>query len=109
MKRLLSILFAATLMATVLAVPATAQKKSPPKKEVAPPPQRQTGIKEILSQYIGKMTTLGTLKKVESDYFVFEEDGNTSYHPLSTLHTIKLVKDPDTGEITIEIGLVDKD
>jgi hypothetical protein len=109
MNRLLSTLCFAALMATVCAVPASAQKKEPPKKEVAPPPQRQSGIKEILSQYVGKTTSLGTLKKVESDYFVFEEDGNVSYHPLATLHTIKLVKDPDTGEITIEIGLVDKD
>ena len=109
MRHAMSALCLAVLMTAVFAAPAPAQKKEPAKKEAAAAPQRQSGIKEVLSQYVGKTTSLGVLKKVEGDYFVVEDDGNVSYHPLSTLHTIKLVKDQDTGEITIEIRLCAKD
>jgi hypothetical protein len=109
MTRILSIGVLAIVMVAACASPALAQKKTPVKKEVVAPPQRQTGIKEILTQYTGKTTNLGVLKKVEGDYFVFDDNGDISYHPLSTLHTIKLVKDQDTGEITIEIRLFARD
>ena len=109
MMRLLSIVFLATIMVSACCAPAMAQKKTPAKKEIMSPPQRQTGIKEILSQYVGKTTNLGVLKKVEGDYFIFDDNGDISYHPLSTLHTIKLVKDQDTGEITVEIRLSARD
>lgn len=109
MRRLLSVVFLATIMASTCCTFALAQKKEPTKKETTTPQQRQTGMKEILAQYVGKSTNLGTLKKVEGDYFVFDDNGDISYHPLSALHTIKLVKDQDTGEITIEIRLFARD
>lgn len=109
MGRVLSILFLVTVMAAACCAPAAAQKKAPPKKEVTAPLQHQSGMKEILAQYVGKATNLGTLKKVEGDYFVFDDNGDISYHPLSALHTIKLVKDQDTGEITVEIRLFARD
>ncbi len=109
MMRFVSVLCAGLIMAAVLSAPAPAQKKAPVKKETTTVTTRLGGIKEVLSQFVGKTTSLGVLKRVEGDYFVVEDDGNTSYHPLSTLHTIKLVKDQDTGEITIEIRLTGKD
>ena len=114
MKHPCSIFALAVVMALTCAVQATAQKKDAAKKEtikkeIASPPQTQTGIKEVLSQYVGKVTNLGTLKRVAGDYFVLEEDGNTVMHPLSTLHTIKLSKNEESGEIAIEIKLFAKD
>jgi hypothetical protein len=105
MKRTLTVLFLSCILAATVVAPAVAQKSQ--KKEAAPP--AQSTIKEILTQYIGKATNLGTLKKVAGDYFVLEEDGNTVMHPLSTLHTIKLVKDEESGEMKVEIRLVGKD
>ncbi len=66
-------------------------------------------IKEVLAQYVDKATNLGTLKRITGDYFVMEEDGNMVVHPLSTLHTIKVVKAEEGGEMKIEIKLVAKD
>jgi hypothetical protein len=117
MRRVVSILFIGIILGTACVVSATAQKKDAAKKEVAkketaPPVQpspSQGTVKEVLSHYVGKVTNLGTLKKVTGDYFVLDDDGNTIIHPLSTLHTIKLVKDEETGETKIEIRLVGKD
>lgn len=108
MRRVMSMVILAVALAAYC-TPVVAQKKTPVKKETVAPPQRQTGIKEILAQYVGKTTNLGVLKKVEGDYFVFDDNGDISYHPLSTLHTIKLAKDQDTGEITVEIRLFARD
>ena len=105
MNRLLSVLLLSIVLAGSIVVEASAQKSQ--KKEAAS--QTQNSIKEVLSQYIGKATNLGTLKKVTGDYFILDEDGATVMHPLSTLHTIKLVKDEESGEMKIEIRLVAKD
>jgi hypothetical protein len=90
---------------TVAVVPASAQKSK--KKEATP--TTQSTIKEILAQHEGEMTNLGTLKRVSGDYFVVDDEGTTSMHPLSTLHTLRFVKDEETGKITLEIRLVAKD
>jgi len=66
-------------------------------------------MKDLMLQYVGKATSLGTLKKVEGDYFVLEDDGDTVMYPLSALHTIRLVKYEETGETRIEIRLIAKD
>ncbi|MBM2846901.1 MAG: hypothetical protein HW407_2213 [Bacteroidetes bacterium] len=104
MKRILTVLFLSCALAATAVVPAIAQKSQ--KKETT---QAQNTIKDILMQYVGKATNLGTLKKVAADHFVLEEEGNTVMHPLSALHTIKLVKNEESGEMKIEIRLVGKD
>ena len=109
MMRTMFALFVAAILAVTCVVPATAQKKETTKKEAPPPTQSQTTMKEVLSQYVGKTTNLGTLKKVTGDYFVLEDDGNTVMHPLYALHTIRLVKDEETGETKIEIRLIGRD
>jgi hypothetical protein len=81
----------------------------PAKKEAVPAVQSPNTMKDVLNQYVGKATSLGTLKKVAADYFVVEDDGSTLIHPLSALHTIKLVKDGQSGETKIEIRLIGKD
>ena len=105
MKPALSILLLALALGTMATVPASPQKAQ--KKESTAP--SQNSIKEVLSQYVGKTTNLGTLKKVVGDYFVLEEDGNTVMHPLSTIHTLRLVKDEEKGEMKLEIRLAAKD
>lgn len=113
MMRSLSVLLVIVLMATACTEQATAQKKEATKKEAAKkevtPPQTQNSIKDVLSQYVGKVTNLGTLKRVTGDYFVLEEDGNTVMHPLSTIHTIKLSKDEESGETVVELRLTARD
>jgi hypothetical protein len=105
----MSMLFLAIVLATVCTVSASAQKKEAAKKETPTPQQTQGTMKEVLSQYVGKTTNLGILKKVVGDYFVLEDDGNTVMHPVYTLHTIKLIKDSESGETRIEIRLIGKD
>lgn len=109
MIRLLSVLFVGAMLATLCASPASAQKKEAAKKEVAPPSQPQGTMKEVMLQYVGKTTNLGTVKKVTGEYFTLEQEGVTSVHPLSVLHSVKTMKDEETGELKIEIILVAKD
>jgi len=117
MRRVASILIVGIILGTTCVVSATAQKKDAAKKEVAKketapsaqPSQPQSTMKDVMLQYVGKATNLGTLKKVTGDYFVLEDDGNTVMHPLSTIHTIRLVKDEETGETKIEIRLISRD
>ena len=90
---------------TIAVTPANAQKSR--KKEVAP--TTQSTIKEVLAQHEGEMTNLGTLKRVSGDYFVLDDEGTTSMHPLSTIHTLRFVKDEETGKIQMEIRLIAKD
>ena len=107
--RIMFALFVTVVLATTCVVPVTAQKKETAKKEILAPPQAQSMMKDVLIQFVGRATNLGTLKKVVGDYFILEEDGNTVMHPLYTLHTIRLVKDEETGETKIEIRLIGKD
>lgn len=116
MMRTISFLIFSTLLVLTCVAVSTAQKKEPTKKEaskkeVAPTQSSQSPgtIKEVLLQYVGKTTNLGTLKKVTGDFFILEEDGATVMHPLSTIHTIKLVKDEESGETKIEIRLIARD
>jgi hypothetical protein len=83
--------------------PALAQKAQ--KKETP-----QSTIKEFLTQHVGKMTNLGTIKRVAGDHFVLEEEGgDTVVHPLSTIHTLRLHKDEETGQMILEIRLTARD
>jgi hypothetical protein len=76
------------------------KKKTAPKSEQvteqpAPPPapgKLGNTIKDVLTKYRGEKTNLGTLIRVESDYFVVEEDGVATLHPLATITGIKILK-----------------
>ncbi len=105
MKLTTAVLILGALLITTCDSSMFAQKKET-KKGAA---QTASTIKEVLAQYLDKATNLGTLKRVTGDYFVMEEDGNMVVHPLSTLHTIKVIKAEEGGEMKIEIKLVAKD
>lgn len=108
MKHILSMLLLAFVLGTIAALPASAQKAQKTQKKETTPPS-PSSIKDVLSQYTGKTTNLGTLKRITGDYFVVEDDGTTMIHPLSTIHTLKLVKDDESGEIKLEIRLTARD
>jgi hypothetical protein len=93
------------------------KKKTPPKSEQAteqpaPPPvpgKLGNTIKEVLTKYRGEKTNLGTLSRIESDYFVVEEDGVATLHPLSIIIGIKILKmeeGADEDQPKIEIILM---
>ena len=87
--------------------PALAQKSKKPQ----PVASSQTTTKELLQKYRGKMTSIGTITKVEGDYFVVEEEGITSMYPIGALQALRLVKvETEEGDSTrIEIRLVAHD
>jgi len=88
-------------------MPALAQKtqKGEKARSAAAAPQQVT-MKDLLMRHEGKTTNLGKLTRVTSEYFVLEQEGTVSTHPLSVLHTIRLVKDEETGEQSIELVLL---
>ena len=65
-----------------------------------------SSIREVLQKYEGKATSLGTLKRVAGDYFVVEQDGVTSMHPLAVIHTLRIVRDEEAGTEILEIHLI---
>lgn len=107
MKRFTMTCVALILLATfsmMLPCEASAQKKkAPPKTEQAidqpAPVQTKLGttLKDILAKYKGQKTNLGILSKVEGDYFMVEDDGVSTIHPLSAIAGIKMLK-PEEGE-----------
>lgn len=84
-----------------------AQKAQGPEK-VKTEMQSST-LKGILQDWVGKGTTLGGLQKVEADYFVVEQEGVVSMYALSAIHTIRMLKDEETGVTILEIILVSHD
>ncbi len=64
---------------------------------------------DVIKQYIGKKTNLGTLKKIAGDYMVFEDDLTTIIVPLSNIQSAKLVKDDETSPANLEIKLIARD
>lgn len=87
--------------------PAVAQKS----KKSQPVAAGQATIKELLQKYQGQATNIGTITKVEGDYFVVEEEGTTSMYPIGALQALRLVKvETEEGDSTqIEIRLVAHD
>jgi hypothetical protein len=83
-------------------LPATAQKSKKPQ----PVQTTQSSLKDVLAQYQGKTTNLGTLSKVAGDHFVVEEEGVTSMHPLAAIHTLNITKDEEAATTKLEIKLV---
>jgi hypothetical protein len=73
-------------------------------------PAKQSTLKDVLTQYVGKDTSLGKLVKISADYFTVEsEGGEQSMHPLSVIHTLKIVKPEEGSTVVLEIMLVDRD
>jgi len=101
--------------AVMLPCEASAQKKkAAPKTEQATeqpaPVQTKLGstVKDILAKYKGEKTNMGMLSKVEGDYFVVEEDGVSTIHPISAIVGIKLLKleEGEEDAAKIEISLM---
>jgi len=92
----------ACAMFTIWVLPATAQKS----KKSQP---TQSTVREILSQFEGKSTNMGTLAKVTGDYFSTEDEGVTTIHPLTTIHSLVLTKDEETLSTKLEIKLLAKE
>jgi len=95
------------LLSGIIALgPAVAQKS-----KKSQPAATTLTTKELLQKYRGKVTSIGTITKVEIDYFVVEEEGITSMYPFGALQAIRLVKvETEEGDSTqIEIRLVAHD
>jgi hypothetical protein len=105
------------LMACMVMLPneASAQKKKVAPKAVtateqASPTQSKMGntVKDLLAKYKGEKTNLGVLTRIEGDYFVVEDDGVSTIHPLNAIIGIKLLKleEGDEESAKIEITLM---
>jgi hypothetical protein len=64
---------------------------------------------DVIKQYVGKKTNLGTLKKFAGDYMVFEDDLTTILVPLNNIQSARLVKDDETSPANLEIKLISRD
>lgn len=64
---------------------------------------------DVLKQYVGKKTNLGTLKKFAGDYLVFEDDLTTILVPLNNIQSARLVKDDESSPANLEIKLISRD
>jgi histidinol phosphatase-like enzyme len=91
---------AVSMLLVLLALPASAQKGQKPSPNT---------IKEVLAQYQGKATNIGTVRKIMNDYFLIEQDGATTAYALAALHSIRTYKEEDDSELKIEIYLTDKE
>jgi len=99
------------------------QPKDEPKKEpeeksedvtpapaVAPPATALPNkFIDVIKQYVGKKTNLGTLKKFAGDYIVFEDDLTTILVPVNNIQSAKLVRDDENSPANLEIKLISKD
>jgi len=104
--RLLTVVLVLSFLASVGTMDALAQKSQ--KTQTAAP--KQSTLKDVLIQYQGKDTNLGKLVKVSGDYFTLEdEEGVQTLHPLSAIHTLKMVKPEEGSTVVLEIRLVGKD
>lgn len=64
---------------------------------------------DVLKQYVGKKTNLGTLKKFAGDYMIFEDDLTTILVPVNNIQSAKLVKDDESSPANLEIKLISRD
>jgi hypothetical protein len=107
-KRLLPIILTVVVLCVLAGawlVPAAAQK-------VKKQPQAQTtqgSLKDVLVEHRGELTNLGTVTKIVGDYFVVEDEGGVSMHPLSAIHTLRVVKAEEGSPAHLEIRLFAKD
>jgi len=85
-------------------------------EEIAPAPAAAPGATalpnkflDVIKQYVGKNTNLGTLKKFMGDYIVFEDDLTTILVPVNNIQSAKLVKDDEASPAQLEIKLISRD
>lgn len=87
----------------------TQPEKTPPPATTSTP-QAKTGntIKDALAKHLGEKTNLGILAKVEGDYFVVEEDGESMLYPFSAIASVKFPKidEEDEDPVKVEIKLL---
>jgi hypothetical protein len=107
-RRLLPIILT-TVVLCILAgawiVPAAAQKV---KKQQAAQ-ALQNNLKDVLMEHRGEVTNLGTVTKIVGDYFVLEDEGGVSMHPLAAIHTLRVVKAEEGSPAHLEIRLLARD
>jgi uncharacterized ion transporter superfamily protein YfcC len=107
-KRLLPIILIIAVICAVAGawiVPAAAQKT----KKQSPAQTTQSSLKDVLMEHRGELTNLGTVTKIVGDYFVVEDEGGVSMHPLSAIHTLRVVKAEEGSPAHLEIRLIAKD
>jgi len=109
LRMFVPLLLAVTVFMLMSAQDAYAQKKKVPAKpdpvvERTPSAAPQTGgktgntLKDMLMKFKGELTTIGVLKQVEFDYFVVEEEGTMTIHPISAISSIKILKPEEGGD-----------
>ncbi len=64
---------------------------------------------DVIKQYVGKKTNLGTLRRFAGDYMIFEDDLTTILVPLNNIQSVRLVKDDETSPANLEIKLISRD
>ena len=111
------VLVCTLIVASVLPAEAQKKKKTPPAQEqqvqtqqpvVMPTPRPMGGFRDILAQYQGSQTNLGTLSKVGADYIVLDDEGVSTYCPIHVIQAVRVTK-LDEGGVKIEIKLLSKD
>jgi hypothetical protein len=114
-------------------VPAEAQKKqkskTPAKEQVKETPkdqpkeeQKEEAVEavpapgslpnkflDVLKQYVGKQTNLGTLKKFAGDYIIFEDELTQILVPMTSIQSAKLVKEEEDSTAQLEVKLISRD
>ena len=90
------------------------EEKAEKVEEAAPVATTSAGVLpnkflDVIKQYVGKKTNLGTLKKFAGDYMVFEDDLTTILVPLNNIQSVRLVKDDETSPANLEIKLISRD
>jgi hypothetical protein len=107
-RRLLPIILTVVVLGTLAGawvVPAAAQKV---KKQQAAQ-ALQNSLKDVLLEHRGELTNLGTVTKIVGDYFVVEDEGGASMHPLSAIHTLRVVRAEEGSPAHLEIRLLARD
>jgi hypothetical protein len=64
---------------------------------------------DVLKQYVGKQTNLGTLKKFAGDYIIFEDELTQILVPMTSIQSAKLVKEEEDSTAQLEIKLISRD
>jgi hypothetical protein len=108
LRRCLFTVLTALLVLGLAAGTASAQKSQKSEKP-KPVQSAPSTIKDILQKYEGKATSLGELKQVAGDYFVAEQEGVSTMYPFSAIHSLRPVKDEETGAEVLEIHLMARD
>jgi len=85
-----------------------------PTEEITPAPTSTLGtlpnkFLDVLKQYAGEKTNLGTIKKFAGDYIIFEEEFVTTLVPVTAIQSAQLEKDEETGEYHLVLKLISKD